>query len=390
MKRFSFILVLCALAISASAERYVYNCGITSIKVDTLQKKEKNQFTITFTQKYKNLSEYNKPTTCYKATIKLVLNSDDRTLDGVYSTENSHKTDPSANENDQTINLVTSEFTSGSTSRALCKDSISTFTIEKVGEGYAITSGRLIFSQRVNQVDTWVNKYSYDAEEILKEGIQPKPFYFDWKAGYFQKFYHYDIAVTGLDVKHENSAYDATRYFLTLQCKGTERETQETRNYEIAVAIYPQAESIVGTFATQQSATVLMAMDSYVKDMKLPKTRYLANDSISSIQIKNKGTNKYSFYGGTLICIDQDANYSAVYGKKRIEAAHYYHFSDYDGDGLQFSWDESTGTTELITPVATGLENVQNVELETRKIIRDGKLIILRDGKEYNALGAEL
>ena len=72
------------------------------------------------------------------------------------------------------------------------------------------------------------------------------------------------------------------------------------------------------------------------------KLRYLCNDSLSTIQIKLKGENQYSFYGGTLLCVDLDANYSAVYGKKRVEAVHYYHFSDNEGEGVPFGWDEST------------------------------------------------
>ena len=84
-----------------------------------------------------------------------------------------------------------------------------------------------------------------------------------------------------------------------------------------------------------------------MKDLKVNKLRYLANDSISSIQIKSKGVNQYSFYGGTLTCTDLDANYSAVYGKKRVEAVHYYHFSDNEGAGIPFGYDETSKEVEL-------------------------------------------
>ena len=363
MKKIFLLAALCALTMSSEAAFRRYLCGITNITVDTLQSATKNQFTITFEQKCKNTAEYSKPETYYTSTVKLVLNSDDRTLDGVYTTVGASTTSSSANVNDQTINLITSEFTSGSTSRSLRKDSVSTFTIEKNEDGsYAITSGLLYFSKRVDQTtDTWAYQYSYDADEILVEGISPKPYVFGWTAEYVQAVYNYDMTVNGISVIRDDSEYDAIRYFLTLSCVGKNRDTNAERNYEVQLAIYPSSESIVGTFATQGS-NLLYSSNSYVKDIKANKTRNLANDSISSIQIKGKGTNQYSFYGGTLTCTDIDANYSAVYGKKRIEAVHYYHFSDNDGEGIPFGYDESSTDVTLtannisIKPTVDGLQ----------------------------------
>ena len=107
-----------------------------------------------------------------------------------------------------------------------------------------------------------------------------------------------------------------------------------------------------------------MATNSYIKDNNAGKLRYLCNDSLSTIQIKLKGENQYSFYGGTLLCVDMDANYSAVYGKKRVEAVHYYHFSDNEGEGVPFGWDETNKTAQLtptkvtVTPVTESEEIV--------------------------------
>ena len=348
-KVFMLFMALCALTLSSQAAYRVYLCGITELTVDTLQSTTKNQFTLTFDQKCKNTAEYGKPTTYYTSTVKLVLNSDDRTLEGVYTTEGASTTSSSANVNDQTINLITSEFTSGSTSRLLRKDSISTFTIEKVDEThYAITTGDLFFSKRVDQTtDTWEYLYSYDADEILTEGIAPKPYVFGYSGEYQAAVYHYDMTVNGISVLHDDSDYGNKRYFLTLNCVGKNRDTNVERNYEVQLAIYPNSESIVGTFATQGTGTLLYSSNSYVKDLKVNKLRYLANDSISSIQIKSKGVNQYSFYGGTLTCTDLDANYSAVYGKKRVEAVHYYHFSDNEGAGIPFGYDETSKEVEL-------------------------------------------
>lgn len=341
------LLALCALTMAANAVNRNYLCGITSIKVDTLQSSSKNQFTVTFEQKCKNTAEYSKPTTYYTSTVKLVLNSDDRTLEGTYTTEGASATSSSANVNDQTINLITSEFTSGSTSRVLRSDVVSTFTIEKIGEKqYQISDGALYFTQRVNKTDNWTYYYSYDAEEILTEGISKKPYVFGYSSEYQAAVYNYDMTVNGISVLRDDSDYDAIRYFLTLSCVGKNREDNTERNYEVQLAIYPSSESIVGTFATQ-GGNLLYSSNSYVKDLKINKTRYLANDSLSTIQIKSKGTNQYSFYGGTLTCTDVDLNYQAVYGKKRVEAVHYYHFSDNEGAGIPFGYDETSKEVEL-------------------------------------------
>ena len=347
MKKVFMLLALCALTMAANAVNRNYLCGITSIKVDTLQSSSKNQFTVTFEQKCKNTAEYSKPTTYYTSTVKLVLNSDDRTLEGTYTTEGASATSSSANVNDQTINLITSEFTSGSTSRVLRSDVVSTFTIEKIGEKqYQISDGALYFTQRVNKTDNWTYYYSYDAEEILTEGISKKPYVFGYSSEYQAAVYNYDMTVNGISVLRDDSDYDAIRYFLTLSCVGKNREDNTERNYEVQLAIYPSSESIVGTFATQ-GGNLLYSSNSYVKDLKINKTRYLANDSLSTIQIKSKGTNQYSFYGGTLTCTDVDLNYQAVYGKKRVEAVHYYHFSDNEGAGIPFGYDETSKEVEL-------------------------------------------
>lgn len=362
MKKVFMLLALCALTMAANAVNRNYLCGITSIKVDTLQSSSKNQFTVTFEQKCKNTAEYSKPTTYYTSTVKLVLNSDDRTLEGTYTTEGASETSSSANVNDQTINLVTSEFTSGSTSRVLRSDVVSTFTIEKIGEKqYQISDGTLYFTQRVNKTDNWTYYYSYDAEEILTEGISKKPYVFGYTAEYQTAIYNYDMTVNGISVMRDDSEYEAIRYFLTLSCVGKNRETGAERNYEVQLAIYPSEASIVGTYATQ-GGSLLYASNCYVKDLKINKTRYLANDSISSIQIKSKGEKQYSFYGGTLICTDVDYVYANAHPKepKRIEAVHYYHFSDNDGEGISFGYDENSTEYELTANAIINIESTIN------------------------------
>ena len=366
MKKIFLLTALCALTLVSNASTYNYLCAITELTVDTLQSNTKNQFTLNWTQKCKNINEYSKPTTTYTTTVKLVLNSDDRTLEGTYTTEGASATSSSANVNDQTINLVTSELYYGSTRRLLRTDSISTFTIIKVDDThYGISVGRLCFTAAAladRNKHTYNYNYCYAEEEILTQGIDPKPYIFGYDGEYHADIYHYDMTVNGISVMRDDNDYGSKRYFLTLNCVGKNRGNNAEHNYEVQLAIYPNTESIVGTFATQ-GGDLLYSSNSYVKDLNINKTRYLANDSISSIMIASKGTNQYSFYGGTLTCTDMDANYMAVYGKKRIEAVHYYHFSDNNGEGISFGFDESNKEVKLTVSNISIEETIDGITL---------------------------
>lgn len=366
MKKFFLMTALCALTMAAQATTYNYLCAITELTVDTLQSNTKNQFTLNWTQKCKNTAMYESTGGLYTTTVKLVLNSDDRTLEGTYTTVGASATSSSANVNDQTINLVTSELYYGSTRRLLRTDSVSTFTIVKIDEThYGISVGRLCFTAAALKdrgVNTYNYNYCYAEEEILTQGIDPKPYIFGYDGEYHEAVYNYDMTVNGISAMRDDSDYGSKRYFLTLSCVGKNRADNSERNYEVQLAIYPDQESIVGTYATQ-GGNLLWASNSYVKDLKINKQRYLANDSISSIQIKMKGENQYSFYGGTLTCTDIDANYMAIYGKKRIEAVHYYHFSDNDGQGISFGFDEDNKEIELTASNVDVESTINGLEL---------------------------
>ena len=316
MKKLSLILALCALTLTANAKSYNYLCAITEITVDTLKHSTKNQFTLNWTQKCKNIAEYDSnPNGTYTTTVKLVLNSDDRTLEGTYSTEGASPTSNSANVNDQTICLVSSELYYGNTRRLLRTDSMSTFTIVKVDDThYGISIGRLCFTAAALQdrnKNTYNYNYCYAEDEILNKGINPKPFVFGYDGLYHQQVYNYNMTVNSINVIRDDTDYGATRYLLTLNASGINTDDNSQRSYEMQLAIYPTAQSIVGTFATQGASNLLYASNCYVKDLQINKQRYLANDSLSSIQIKSTGTNQYAFYGGTLICTDVDLNYQA-------------------------------------------------------------------------------
>lgn len=392
MKKIFSLMALCAMTLVANAATYNYLCAITDIEVDTLASTTKNQYIITFEQTYKNTAEYDsKPTTVYTSTVKIYLNSDDRTLDGVYTTEGADRYKNDANVNDQTINMVKTEFTSGSTSRILHRDSTSTFVIKKAADGrYYIDECTLYFSQRTNQTDTRTHHYCYAIEDIYTKGISPTPYYFEYSDGDSFTEIHtaYDVHVTGLSMQYSLSDYGEHRYFLTMACSGTNRTNGEVRNYEVQLALYSEGEepsSIVGSYATQNGNKLLWAPNCYVKDLNADKQRNLANDSISSVRIESKGNNKYRFTGGPLICTDMDLNYFQVYQVKRITETHYYYFSDNDGQGIDFSFD---GENIEIINNPQGIEDAIEGNVRSTKVIRDGQLYIEKNGILYNAQGA--
>ena len=373
-------MALCVLSMASNASTYNYLCAISDISVDTLASNTKNQYTLSWTQKCKNTAEYsNKPEGTYTTTVKLVINSDDRTLEGTYTTEGADPDKSSANVNDQTINLVTSELYYGNTRRILRSDSVSTFTIIRIDDThYGISEGRLCFTAAAladRNKHTYNYNYCYAEDEILNQGIEPTPYIFSFTGEYEEAVYNYDMTVNGISVEHSDTDYGALRYILTLSCSGTGRETGTTHDYEVQLAIYPSKEesSIVGSFATRNSGDILLSTNSYVKDLDINKLRYLSNDSLSTIRIASKGENQYSFFGGTLTCVDLDANYSAVYGKKRVEAVHYYHFSDNGGEGIEFSWDEDSQETELTPTKVTVNEQTEEGEIVGFQLIVEAK-----------------
>lgn len=392
MKKIFTLITFFVLTLSANADVYEYLCAITDITVDTLAKTDVNQFIVTFQQVCKNTAEYtSKPTTTYASTVKLYLNSDDRTLEGVYTTDGADRYKNDVNVNDQTINMVKSEFIMGSTSRILHRDSTSTFVIKRAADGrHYIDECTLYFSQRTYQTDTRIHHYCYAEEDILNPGISPTPFYFDYEEGDHFKETHtaYDVHVTGLSMQYSLSDYGEHRYFLTMACTGTNRTNGNIHEYEIQLALYTGGEepsSIVGSYATQNGNKLLWAPNCYVNDLNISKQRNLANDSISSIKIESKGNNKYRFTGGPLICTDVDYNYQQVYNIKRIQETHYYFFSDNDGQGIDFTFDGEN--TELLPQ---GIEDVQTDKIQSTKFIHDGQLLIIRDGKVFNAQGVVL
>ena len=154
-----------------AASRY-YKCAVTSDITVTLNGITENKFTVTFSQKGKNTAEYSsKPTGgIYSTSVQLVLESNDRTLEGTYSSKN----DAGDNKINCTASASSSYVLNGSTKRYIrtgASAPTSTFTIEKDNSGnYYIGEGTLCVYQ---SSDYYTYYYCYREDELLTEGLDP-------------------------------------------------------------------------------------------------------------------------------------------------------------------------------------------------------------------------
>jgi len=60
-----------------------------------------------------------------------------------------------------------------------------------------------------------------------------------------------------------------------------------------------------------------------------------------------------------------------------------------DESGLRLQISASADVTDRVAPSGTGMENIQKSEVSVQKVIRDGQLMIIRNGVIYTATGAE-
>lgn len=385
MKKLLTFAALFLAAFAANATTYNYKCGVTSVEYEDQSYSSKNIFKVTIKHTGKNTSDYGTNTT-YNATVTFYLTSDDGTLDGTYTTEGFESIGSTYDKN--YINYDNTKVkVDGYSERSLHPHEISQLVINKGAGENEFSIGECTFyatNSKFNPTNTYIYHYCYDVDDLQNPDVALKPFVFGIVTEFQTEYIHYDMKVNAMTVYREDSEYDATRYFLVLTCEGTNRTSGVTHDYSVALAIYPSSASIVGSFATQKSPTVLMAIDSYVQDLTISKKRYLANDSLSTIMISDKGNHQYSFYGGTLICADLDMNYWQVYQKERIAAVHYYHFSDNDGAGIAFGFNETTGESGLIT---TGIDAFVGQQ-PLRKVMYNGTVHIEKNGRLYNLQGA--
>lgn len=358
MKKVFYLAMALVCSISVMATNYNYKAAITKVSVENQSYGTTYKFKVSLTQTCLNTSD-NKT---YDSTADLFLVSETPDLEGTYSVSSG------------SINPDLSAIYYGNNTRRPNPDKPNTFTIvKKDATHYEIGNG-VINVQNMQGTNQYCYNYSYSTSDWTVN----TPFAFTYGSTGEDKtepHVHYDMTVNKVYVERNDNDYGSIRYFMTLDCTGKRRDNNTNYNYEVQLDILPTSASISGTFATTGSAQILAPTDTYVKWIQSEtssKTRYVAKDSISTITIKNNGTNQYKFCGGTLIC--QDVTFG-VMGDKQINQTLYYHFND----ELDFYFDEND-------PTATGTEAAR-YEAVGRKVLRGGRVMIERDGVIYNTLG---
>ncbi len=147
MKRLSYFALLSAFLCLAGVNNVwgiTYDCAIQTFNVVQSDEITKNVFTITISQKGKSHSS---PYSWYNTTATLVLESNDRTLEGTYSSNNA--------DGNNKINTTLSYMMYGSTKRILQSGTASTFRINSVSAGvYRVVSGYGLHTQNEDKAST--------------------------------------------------------------------------------------------------------------------------------------------------------------------------------------------------------------------------------------------
>ncbi len=149
----SLLMTVFILTCSSKAWALQYDCAIQSFNVVQENDITKNVFTITLSQKGKTHASGG---IWYSTTATLVLESSDRTLEGLYSTQSS-STDK--------INMTSSELISGSNTRTLSTTKTSKFSIIRTGDGqYKIDNDNtVLYFVQSNNTTSYEYFYSFES-----------------------------------------------------------------------------------------------------------------------------------------------------------------------------------------------------------------------------------
>ena len=90
------------------------------------------------------------------------------------------------------------------------------------------------------------------------------------------------------------------------------------------------------------------------------------------------GSGNWTANGVTFTRANASAEVVAGSGNLKLEA-------DKDGEYV-FTWTYATNTLSVSFPVASGIDNT-NVAAKVQKVMIDGQLLIIRDGRIFNAQG---
>lgn len=144
-----FVVAMLCIGIN-NARALDYNCVVTSVSVSQSDEILKNKFTLTI---YQDAIATASGNATYPNHIDLVLESNDRTLEGTYSSSST-----ATNQ----INKDETDFVNGSTHREIKTGSISEFVISKVSDGvYKIKTCTLCLQNTSSHSGTYNYRYAY-------------------------------------------------------------------------------------------------------------------------------------------------------------------------------------------------------------------------------------
>ena len=355
-KIFTIVAALFMTAMAAQADysnTLNYKCGPTEVVVTDLSTPTYNEFKLVIKQKAKNTSEYTKET-LYDNTVELIIDPDEHSIVGTFTTD------------DYSIDANTF-LKSGSSTRYVSYWETSTITIvSKGGNKYAITDGLL---QVENSTGKTLYKYNYcyaaddlnnqDAEKTafeftFGEASTPDPYANEPKEAIEKTLNFSNMYVEGDATPIKFYAYDETTY--------DDIELQfNMPSYNIPAGSYDVAN-------TGADNTIQAASGEYNGYLPAPTYISFYDDSFSQ--------NPYFIIGGSVtVAYSQDK--STIFMTGTLTSAH----------GSTFTLNLSGNNPFPYTPAA--LINV-NASENANKFLHNGQLIIRKDNKTYNTLGAEL
>ena len=181
-------------------------------------------------------------------------------------------------------------------------------------------------------------------------------------------------------------AYPADNYNLAIAEAGI---------YTITITFNPATQEVVGT-ATKTGSAVVIPTIAIAGDMNGWNTTanefVVADDELTasltlSLEAKNYGfkiivAGGWTSEGTTVTRENNTVVFTGANGDNSTLVA------DVAGE-YTFTWTYATSTLVVTYPVASSVDNVQ-VDAKAVKVIKNGMLIINRDGKEYNVQGAIL
>ena len=170
--------------------------------------------------------------------------------------------------------------------------------------------------------------------------------------------------------------------FENIQCAGAEKEEIESDGVDVD----PSSTSVTMTWPTEENANTytieIMKGGALFCRLVFNTTGQLLNISFAP---SRDGKNRPAQYA-ELVANGSGLRFTVTGLNERTHYTYDLRAKDKDENTIQSHSGEFTTKSN----VTTDMDNIQSPVTTCQKVMRNGQLIILRDGKEYNAMGAEI